>query len=735
VPTLFTRFTLWLLTHTVYRLRRVGTRNVPASGPALLVCNHLSCVDALLVAASLGRSVRFLVYRTYYEHPALNWLMRRMGAIPAAHGVDAEVISPLEEARAALRDGHLVCLFAEGSVSRTGHLLPFARAFDHLVGGLNVPVIPVCLDRVWGSLVSFSGGRLFWKRPTRLRFPVTVAFGQPLPPGTGAVDARLALMELGAGIAAERHGAHETLGWHFVRTARRRWFRLAMADSTGRTLSCGRLLIAGLLLAKWLRDAAPGQPVIGLLLPSSVGGAISNVATTLAGRVPVNLNFTSGIEAMTQAIAQSDIRLIVTSRQFLEKAGLPVLPGMVYLEDVLPAAITPLGKLATLIKAVCLPASLLVKGAGSGHVKADDTATIIFSSGSTGVPKGVVLSHRNILANLDSVEQVIEVRADDMLVGVLPFFHSFGFTGTLWFPLLSGFAVVYHPNPMDAKTVGDLAEQYRGTMLISTPTFCLAYTRKCRPEQFQWLRYAIVGAEKLRDPVARAFKERFGIDLLEGYGCTEMSPVVCANLPNVDDRGERQFGHKPGSVGYPLPGIVAKIVDVNSGAGPLIGCEGLLLVKGANRMIGYLDDPDRTQQALRDGWYVTGDIGVIDEDGFIYITDRLARFSKIGGEMVPHMKVEESIAGHLGEGHTAVVTSVPDEMKGERLVVLYTDATVTPQSLWEALTGTELPRLWIPKREDIRLVESIPTLGTGKTDLRAIRHLAAELTAASRAVT
>jgi acyl-[acyl-carrier-protein]-phospholipid O-acyltransferase/long-chain-fatty-acid--[acyl-carrier-protein] ligase len=337
-----------------------------------------------------------------------------------------------------------------------------------------------------------------------------------------------------------------------------------------------------------------------------------------------------------------------------------------------------------------------------------------------------MLTHRNILANVDSIGQVYQLKANDVLVGVLPFFHSFGFTGTIWFPAITGFAAVYHPNPMDAKTIGELTGRYRATLIISTPTFCSSYIRKCEPEQFKTLRYAIVGAERLREPIAIAFKEKFGIDLLEGYGCTEMAPVVAVNVPDVEHGPERQRGTRAGSVGHPLPGIAAKIVDQVTGEGPLFGQEGLLLVKGPNRMLGYLGDPEKTAEVVRDGWYVTGDIAMIDDAGFIQITDRLSRFSKIAGEMVPHMRVEEQIQSLISEHTTAVVTGVPDQTKGERLVAFYTDPNVTAQQLWERLCQTDLPRLWLPKREDLHLTESIPTLGTGKIDLRGVRQLALE---------
>jgi len=276
---------------------------------------------------------------------------------------------------------------------------------------------------------------------------------------------------------------------------------------------------------------------------------------------------------------------------------------------------------------------------------------------------------------------------------------------------------------MDAKVVGELAGTYKATMLISTPTFCSAYLRRCTKEQFAHLKYAIVGAEKLREPLAKAFLEQYGIPLLEGYGCTEMSPVVAVNRPNIEQGGERQTGSKARSVGHPIPGVSAKIVDRDTGEGPLYGREGLLLVKGPNLMQGYLHQPERTAEVMRDGWYVTGDIAMMDEEGFIFITDRLSRFSKIAGEMVPHIKIEETINAILGDSCSAV-TAVPDASKGERLVAFYTRQDVAPEALWENLCKTELPRLWLPRRESLLRIEAIPTLGTGKVDLRRLREMA-----------
>jgi len=722
VPEFLIRFSLWLLTHTIYRIRIEGQEHVPSRGPALLVCNHLSHVDGLLVGSCVQRFIRFLVYKPYYDHWAFHPLLKLMKAIPIAAGRGA--LASIEQARRELQDGHVVCIFAEGSITRTGNMLPFKRGFERIVDGLDVPIVPVYLDRVWGSIFSFKGGRFFWKRPVKIPYPVTVAFGAPLPSSTSAAAARLALMTLGSGVALNRRPANEVLGRQFIRTARHRLFSFCMADSTGQNLTFGRALVGSLLLSKWIRRRLPDETHVGLLLPGSVGGSLANVAMSLAGKIPVNLNFTAGKESMATAIDRCGIHTVITSRVFLSKIGLEPAGDMLFLEDVMKS-FTTFEKIQMLLAVYALPAAVLGR-IYAPEGRAESVATIIFSSGSTGVPKGVMLTHRNILSNVDAVLQVYQLQHDDVLIGVLPFFHSFGFTGTIWLPLLGGFGVVYHPNPTDAKSIGELAARYRATVLISTPTFCGAYIRKVQPEQFARLRYAIVGAEKLREPVAKAFKEKFNVDLLEGYGCTEMSPVVAVNVPDVEGLGELQRGTRAGSVGHPLPGVVAQIVDPATGAGPLFGQEGLLLLNGPSRMQGYLGEPEKTQEVLRDGWYVTGDIALIDDSGFIRITDRLSRFSKIGGEMVPHMKVEQQIQDLIDPHFTCVVSATPDAAKGERLVAFYTDPSVTPQALWEQLCRTELPRLWLPKREDLRFIQAIPTLGTGKVDLRAVKQLASE---------
>ena len=552
------------------------------------------------------------------------------------------------------------------------------------------------------------------------------------PPKNSRLLIRLAkwllplILRTGVKVTAVEISEEDLLHLRFLRTAKRHWFSFCMADSTGKDLAYGEALAGSLLLARRIGSDCPNQTMVGLLLPASVGGALANIAALLAGKVPVNLNFTAGPEAMTSAIRQCGIRTILTSRTFLAKAKLEEREGMVFLEDAL-AQVKPWQKVGAALCAFLLPSRILQRLCARGPTDPHQLATVVFSSGSTGTPKGVMLSHHNILSNIEAALQVFRLTRNDCMMGVLPFFHCFGFTHTLWLPLVSGFAAVYHPNPLDARTVGKMTAKHKATLLVATPTFYTAYLRKCSPEEFASLRLAIVGAEKLPEPLAKAFREKFHLDLLEGYGCTEMAPVITANSPDVAEGVVRQIGHKPGTAGRPLPGIAVKVVDWETGQPLGRNQEGMLLVQGPNQMMGYLGQPEKTAEVLRDGWYVTGDIASLDEDGFIRIADRLARFSKIGGEMVPHGKIEEVLLP-MGEGDAScAVTTIPDEQKGERLVVFYTHKNVSAKDLWERLCRSDLPRLWVPKPENFYYLETLPTLGTGKVDLKQLKSLARQL--------
>jgi acyl-[acyl-carrier-protein]-phospholipid O-acyltransferase / long-chain-fatty-acid--[acyl-carrier-protein] ligase len=731
LPEWFGRLILFFATRTIYRVRVIGRDNFPEKAGALLVCNHMSFVDAALLVAATDRPIRFVMYQGIYDHPLVKPFARMLKAIPiSSEQHPREMLRSLKTASDALRNDEIVCIFAEGQITRTGQLLPFRRGLERIMKDVEVPIVPVNLDGVWGSIFSFERGRFLWKVPRRIPYRVTVSFGAPMATASTAVEVRAAVQELQATAFEARKPAMKTLDRAFVRTARQRPWRFFMADGKTPRVSFGSALNKTAYVARRLRQLIGEQRIVGVLLPPSVGGALTNYALTLMGRVPVNLNYTSSNETIANCAAQCGLDRVITSKAFVERFPNLAIPGRtLLLEDAL-AEPRFSEKLCALAMAWLMPTALLKRALGARRPEdeaspMDSLTTVIFSSGSTGEPKGVMLSHFNIVANIRQVSQVFMLGGQDKILGILPFFHSFGFTAGLWLPAAQGVGVVFHPNPLDAQVIGGLVEKYKVTFLVATPTFLQAYMRRCTPEQFGSLQYVLAGAEKLPERVAVAFEDQFGIRPLEGYGCTECSPVVTVNGKDFRAPGFRQVAAKRGKIGHPLPGVSVKVVDLETGLQVPAGKSGMLLVKGPNVMQGYLGRPEKTAEVLHDSWYTTGDVAMLEEDGFVTITDRLSRFSKIGGEMVPHIRIEEKLH-ELADVTEQVfaVTAVPDEKKGERIVVLHTLPETKLAVVLERLAQCDLPALWRPKTNQFVQVQSIPTLGTGKMDLRAIRALA-----------
>ncbi|HEY1788374.1 MAG TPA: acyl-[ACP]--phospholipid O-acyltransferase [Verrucomicrobiae bacterium] len=730
LPDALLRFMLWTATRTLYRIQVIGRDNIPERGGALFVCNHLSFIDAMFLLASVDRPVRFIMYKHNYDLPWIRPGARAMGVIPISSEMrPRELIQSLRAATEAIQAGEIVCIFAEGQVTRIGQMLPFRRGFERIMKDVDAPIIPVGLDGVWGSLFSFEGGRAFIKWPRQIPYRVTVNYGRAMPHDANPLEVRQRVQELVADAWTMRRRSMQPLHRSFVRTARKHLFHFAMADGQNAKVSSASALMRTVYLARRLRRAWEGQERVGLMLPPSVPGALANFAALLMGKVPVNLNYTVSEPVLESCINQCQIKTVLTSKAFLEKVKLKIPAAeTLFIEDIAanPGAFE---KLSALVAAFLFPVGMLERSLGRTRKGSlDDVATIIFSSGSTGIPKGVLLSHYNIASNIEQLEQVFAFNSSDGVVGILPFFHSFGFTGTLCLPAVLGIRAVYHPNPLDSKGIGQLVHQYALSFLLATPTFLQFYIRGCSPEAFGSLRLVMTGAEKLPDRLATAFEEHFGIRPLEGYGCSECSPAVTVNTQDYRAAGLRQVGAKRGRIGHPLPGIAVRIVDAETHAPVADGQAGLLLVRGPNIMQGYLGQPEKTAEVLRDGWYTTGDIANLDEDGFLQITDRLSRFSKIGGEMVPHIKVEEKLHELAGATEqTFVVVGVPDQKKGERLVVLH---RLRPEQLAgcvEKLTQCDLPNIWKPRQDQFYQVEKFPYLGTGKLDLREVRNMAEKL--------
>jgi acyl-[acyl-carrier-protein]-phospholipid O-acyltransferase/long-chain-fatty-acid--[acyl-carrier-protein] ligase len=728
LPDSLLRLLLWMLTHTLYRLDVAGRERVPARGGALLVPNHVSMADAVLLLAAVDRPVRFLMFKGSYDHPLVKPFAKILGVIPISSDQGPrEMIHSLRRATQALEDGELVCIFPEGQMTRIGQMMPFRRGMERIIKGVNVPIIPVNLDGVWGSIFSFAGGRFLWKLPRHLPYPVRVTFGAPLPSTASAQEARQAVQNLGAEAFERRKPQMRPLPRTFLYTARRHPFRFAMADGQTPKLTFFAVLTRTLFLARRLRKTWQGQEMVGILLPPSIPGALVNFAAMLMGKVPVNLNYTASRETLESCAKQCNLKTVITARAFLERVHVEPPAETIFLEDL--GQKPRFGERLGAALRFFLPPRFVESYAGAEReTKLGDIATIIFSSGSTGEPKGVVLTHYNVAANVEQLNQVFLLHSSDRIMGILPFFHSFGFTGTLCLPAATGIGVVFHPNPLDSRVIGALVNKYAVTMLLATPTFLNAYTRRCEPEQFGSLRFVMAGAEKLPDRISQAFEDRFGLRPLEGYGCTECSPAVAVNTIDFRAASFRQVGAKRGSIGHPLPGMTVKIIDPETLEPLPVNQPGLLLVRGPNVMQGYLNQPEKTAAVLRDGWYNTGDIAMLDEDGFLRVTDRLSRFSKIGGEMVPHIKVEDKLheLAHATE-QVFVVTAVPDERKGERLMVLYTLPEEKLEETLGLLAKCDLPALWRPRRDQFLRVEKLPYLGTGKLDLRKARELAQEV--------
>jgi len=723
LPYSFARFIVWVLTHTIYKVKVINKDLVPEHGGGLIVSNHVSYVDALVLIVSMQRPVRFMVHREIYHLKILNPILRLAKAIPIAGGdKPKEMLESLENASQALKNGDLVCIFPEGHLTRTGNIHRFNKGLERIMKGVDVPIIPVYLDRLWGSIFSYDRGKYFYKIPKMIPYPVTISFGEAMPCNATAFAVRERVRELGAEAFGYRFQESQTLSEAFWKEAKRHPKRFCISDSSGRDLSYGATLISSVALSDRLKRKLGEEDNIGIMIPPSVGGVIANIAVSLLNKVPVNLNYTSSYESLCSILKQCNMKSVMTSRKFIEKTKMNVPGNLIFIEDII-SKVTQWDKIKSAIKVFIFPAGFTLR---RDKRCTGALATIMFTSGSTGEPKGVMLTHANIISNLEGLYQIFQLQREDKIMGILPFFHSFGFTATIWFPLVSGMGAVYHSNPLDARMIGKLSRKNKTTILMATPTFLNSYTRRCTKEDFKSLRIVIVGAEKLKNSVSSMFYEKFGIEPMEGYGCTELSPIVSINLPDVRDGvfGVKQRMHRRGKIGLPLPGIAVKILDQDTNLPKAADENGLLFVKGPNVMRGYLNKEEKTNEVIKDGWYCTGDVANIDEDGFIMITDRLSRFSKIAGEMVPHIKIEEKIHALLNSTeHICVVTSVADEKKGEKLIVLCLRDIDVP-SLVDELKSSDLPNLWIPSVDNFLKVDAIPFLGTGKLDLGTIKKKA-----------
>ncbi len=720
------RLVRWLglaLGRLIYKVKVYDADRLPAGG-FLLLPNHLTWIDTIVLQLACPRPIRFIMIDSIYQIPGLNLIFRAVGAIPISpkHAKDA-----IRTAAEHIEKGNIVCIFPEGELSRTGVLLRLKRGYELIARAAKCPVVPVWMDQLWGSIFSHEGGKYFYKMPRRIPYPVTVAFGEPIPHEEADIaHVRERFLDLGEFCYQQRPPLREHLGRACLRGLKRRQFSTAVIDGMDHSkLSRGMLLAVGIALSRWLARKTSAAR-ISIVMPPGKGGLVANLAVLLTDRIPVNLNFTAGRAAIEASIEKAAVTDCLTAGPVVKKlADFPWPKHIAQLEHLLPSL--RLQILLWRVLVLLLPAFVLAWLIDLPAEGDNAEGFLLFTSGSSGAPKGVALTHRNLRGNVAQFGEMLDLGHEDHILGCLPFFHSFGATVTVLFPLIDCIPLVTYPSPLEVGKLAALIEQYRIALFVSTPTFLRSFLRKATPEQLDSIKLLVTGAEKLPQDLADAFLEKFRIKVLQGYGLTETSPVAAINLPNP--KATRavdavQPSNRDGSAGKLAPGIAARIRDPESGADLSLHDTGMLWLRGVNIFNGYLDDPQRTADVLENGWFKTGDLARFDEDGFLFIEGRLSRFSKIAGEMVPHETVEHRIVELLAlpqDERVIAITGIPDEAKGEALVLL-TTRDLDTKELREKLGAAGTPNLWIPKT--IKRVEAIPVLGTGKLDLTRCKELA-----------
>ncbi|MBR2427141.1 MAG: MFS transporter [Lentisphaeria bacterium] len=731
LPGFALRFLTISLGNLLYRIKLYGGEHIPERGGAILLSNHVSFIDSVLISACTSRRVRFLMEEDYFRYPLLSLVARLTGFIRVPKGGKDKLTGMFAEIKTALIKGDIICVFPEGRMTRNGVLGQFHEGYKRMLPeGVDVPVIPVCIGSMWGSVFSYSNGNIEWRIPHELPFRVTVSFGKPLKKDCTAFHVRQAVAELAAESNMARCPKERTLHYKLLREASRSPFKVRLRDYDGTSYTMLQTVCSAILISREIRRYV-GSDVkyTGILLPNSALEGISILSVLYADKAPAILNPTTAASVFEASIRKAGITHILTTHAYVERCPV-ILPDVtfLYLDDILEQM--PRWKKFLLSAAIMiLPDHELISfisPLSGDHVFG--VAVLLFSSGSTGDPKGVMLTHHNMYTNAMATAELLNVIPDqDHILGNLPLFHSFGLNTGFWLPMLKQCNVTYVDNPLDASKVGVVLKNFPVTMLFATPSFLQIYLKKCPQECFRSIRLTITGAEKLRAGLLDKFKDVMAgqREIVEAYGCTELSPMVTLNLASdIQDLGT-MIG-KADSIGVSLNNISAKVVDPLTFEPVDSNTEGILVVKGPNVMDGYLSDPELTKKVLHDGYYNTGDVVKMDNKGYVTICGRLSRFSKIAGEMVPHEMVEH-IINELAcpEGRGVAVCSMPDAAKGEALMILYTsDMRMTPEEVVAELRERSISNLWIPKAINFHPVDTLPLLGSGKLNLLALREIA-----------
>ena len=713
-----------------YHLVVQGLDNIPQTGGVLLLGNHISWLDWAFVQLATPRPIKFVMERSIYEKKLFKPFLDFFGVIPISARGGRKSLQSVTDA---LNNGEVVCIFPEGTISRTGHLGEFKRGFELATKEANGIIVPFYIGGMWGTRFSRSNINFQELNKTKFTKDVIVSFGHQKYIGTHANEVKQAIFQLSVDSWNRYIQNFKNIDTTYINTIKNKGSAIALVDSTGDEYSYYKMFTLNILFRNII--AKNKEQNIGLLLPTTSIGAIMNMSVLLANKTAVNINYTSSKEAMISAVEQAGIKRVYTAKRFLTKLkakGIDVEEiykdkvDIVCVEDLKP--LISKKDFITTYLFIRLAPRALVQYRYKTKNRLDTTAAILFSSGSEGSPKGVLLTHKNLLANIKQISEMLNVTSNEVFLGSLPIFHAFGLTVTTLLPLIEGIKLVCHPDPTDAVGIGKAVAKNKVTFLCATATFIRLYTknRKLIPLMFDSLELVFSGAEKLNKQVADEFKQKFGIDVLEGYGATECSPLISANIPSALDTTywEVQLGTKRGTIGMPLPGCAVKIIDPLTLDELEPNEDGLIIASGPNVMKGYLNNDEKTKDVLVNIddkiWYKTGDKGHIDDDGFITIIDRYSRFAKIAGEMVSLTAVENKIYEYLGDDEDIklVCVNLPDDKKGEK-IVLVIDKEI--ENLKSELIEFGINPLWIPS--EFKVIETIPVLGTGKIDFKSAKEM------------
>ena len=734
LPQSLVRYIFGAVFSSKYKVNVQGFDNMPSQGGVLMLGNHVSWLDWAMVQIASPRPVRFVMAKKYYQRWYLTWFLDLFGVIPISSGSSKDALSAVNKY---LKQGDVVCLFPEGAISKNGQLGEFKKGFEHCVEDVEGIILPFYLRGLWGSRFSRSSDNLqSLRQSNNLRRDVIVAFGKPMSIDSQALSVKSAVFDLSINTWQSYTNDLPAIAEAWVNRVKQNGNADCLTDiQTNNTLSRRKALTGALLFARRFKKQSP-EKNIGILLPTSSAGLLANMGAFISGKTVVNLNFTASISSLLSAIDKAEIKTIYTSRKFVSKLAqkgidldsLFELATPIYLED-MHQEIGNIEKIITLLSTYILPSKLLLAIYGK-QADIHQPAAILFSSGSEGEPKGVVLSHQNIMGNIKQVSDVLDTRHDDIIVASLPLFHAFGLTVTGLLPMIEGVPAICHPDPTDVVNIAKGISRHQATIFCGTSTFLRLFNknRRIHPLMLDSLRIVVAGAERLNPEIRDSFSLKFGKTIYEGYGTTETTPVATVNIPDrIADDWSVQTGDKQGSVGLPLPGSSVRIVDPATMESLPTGDDGLILIGGTQVMHGYLNDPEKTAHVIAelDGhrWYKTGDKGHIDKDGFLVIVDRYSRFAKIGGEMISLGAIEAMINPKLPEDVEILSTTLPDDKKGEKVVLLFA-GDIDEASLKTCISNSDLNSLMVPAM--LIAVDTIPKLGSGKSDFNTAKRIAAE---------